>query len=186
MIDLITSRDLEELTDVSADHCVSLLLPTYRSGPDTAEAPIRLKKLLSRAASELVSLGERPPDADQLLSPATALLHDSDFWAHQASGLVIYLTADSMRTFRLPQLVQELVVVADRFHLNPLISCGASAASFHVLALSQHVRRFDVSMNDPVSVCVMKSIGDFRYKFRRRADSRRRTDDGAAHRRSAS
>jgi hypothetical protein len=138
VIDIITSHDVQQLAETTADHCVSVFLPTHRTGPDQAQDPIRLKNLLARAAAELGTLGLRGPDAERLLAPVAALREDAAFWAHQDNGLAIYLSGDSMTTYRLPEPLEELVVVSDRFHVKPVIASLATGKAFHVLALSQH------------------------------------------------
>jgi hypothetical protein len=102
-----------------------------------SQDPIRLKNLLTKARSELVASGLRGPEADKLLVPATRLRGDSHFWAELGDGLALFLTAEQMRTFRLPKPVAELVVVADGFHLKPLLAVVATGEVFYVLALSQ-------------------------------------------------
>lgn len=141
MIDNITNQDLRQLAEATSAQSVSIFLPTHRTGPERAQDPLRLKNLLSEAADELVSLGRRQPEADALLAPATALLDEQDFWAHQDNGLAVYLTDDGMTTFRVPELAEEMVVVSDRFHLKPLLPSVAGTRSFSVLVLSQHEAR---------------------------------------------
>jgi hypothetical protein len=138
MIDLVTSRDLLRLAATTSDHCVSIFLPTHRAGPDQVQDPIRLKNLLTRAATELTALGVGPAAADELLDPATQLLRDQRFWAHQDDGLALYLTHDTTEAYRLAEPTEELVVITDRFHLKPLIPAVATGTTFHVLALSQN------------------------------------------------
>jgi hypothetical protein len=138
MIDIITSHDLQELAETTADRCVSIFLPTHRAGPEQAQDPIRLKNLLAGAASDLAALGARTPDTEALLAPATSLLQDAAFWAHQDNGLALYLSPGSLTTYRLPEVVEELAVTADRFHLKPLIPSLAGDKVFYVLALSMH------------------------------------------------
>jgi len=134
--------------------CVSIFMPTHRVGPETQQDPIRLKNLLAQAEERLLAAGLRTPEARQLLAPAHALLSDGLFWRYQSDGLAVFLTQDTFRYHRLPFDFDELVVVADRFHLKPLLSVLGSDERFYVLALSQNeVRllegtRFSVSEVD--------------------------------------
>lgn len=137
MIDVISNKELGRLVETSAQECVSIYLPTHAAGSDTAQDPIRLKNLLSRAAHELRSLGMRAPEAEELLAPAAALIKEPTFWAHLEDGLAVFLTRDGIWTYRLAESVQELVVVADRLHLKPLLASVASGDVFYILALSQ-------------------------------------------------
>lgn len=152
MIDNVTSDDLERLAETTADHCISMFLPTHRSGPEQSQDPIRLGNLLTRAANELDSLGVRGRAAHHLLGPAAALRYDGAFWAHQDNGLALYLAEGSPSagsptngspstgspiTYRLPDPLDELLVIADRFHVKPVIGSLATGRAFHVLALSR-------------------------------------------------
>ena len=138
MIDLITTNDLRRLADTTAEPCVSILLPTHRLGPEQAQDPIRLKNLLARAAEQLTELGMRVPEADELLAPAARLLDDQHYWAHQDNALALYLTRQTFESYRLADPTDELVVVAGRFHLKPLLPALTTGTGFNVLALSQH------------------------------------------------
>jgi hypothetical protein len=140
MIDIITIEDLRRIADTTGEWCTSIFLPTHRAGPEAQQDPIRLKNLLTRAEDEIVALGLRSTEAKRALAPAEALLDEPGFWADQESGLAIYLLDGSLTTFRLVDPVDELVVVADRFHLKPLLS-ARTGATYHVLALSQHRTR---------------------------------------------
>jgi hypothetical protein len=107
--------------------------------------------LLAAARGDLESSGLRASEAAAFVSSAAGLQLDSDFWAHMERGLAAFIGGGGMWTYRLPVPVEELVVVADGFHVKPLLSSVASGEVFYVLALSQHeVRllrgsRFDVS-----------------------------------------
>lgn len=138
MIDLITPGDLRRLADTSAEPCVSILMPTHRAGLDQAQDPVRLKNLLKDATDQLIDLGLRAPEAADLLSPVAELLHDAGFWAHQEAALAIYLSDKAFETYRLADETDEVVVVADGFHLKPLLPALATGARFHLLALSQN------------------------------------------------
>lgn len=138
MIDVVSRDVLQQLVQTQRQTCVSLYLPTHRAGRELPQDPIRLKNLVAQARAELVSSGLRAPEANALLAPARALRDDAHFWANLSDGLALFLTDEGMQTFRLPNPVEELVVVADRFHLKPLLAVVATGELFYVLALSQN------------------------------------------------
>lgn len=137
MIDVVSPEALRQLVQVQKPHCVSMYLPTHRAGRELSQDPIRLKNLLGQAHAELVASGMRGRDADELLAPATALRTATGFWSELSDGLALFLGPDGMRSFRLPNPVEELVVVSDGFHLKPLLAVVATGEVFYVLALSQ-------------------------------------------------
>jgi len=68
-------------------------------------------------------------------------LADDFFWRHQSEGLAIFSSPVMFRHFRLPYGFQELVVVAERFHIKLLLSLLSGDGLFYVLALSQNAVR---------------------------------------------
>jgi len=141
-VNMIPKDELQKLLEMSADPSVSIFMPTHRTGVETQQDPIRLKNLLSQAEKDLVAYGLRSPEVRELLSPVQALLEDNYFWQHQSDGLSIFITADLFQSYRLPVEFEALVVVADRFHLKPLLPLLSGDGRFYILALSQNEVRF--------------------------------------------
>lgn len=137
MIDFISPDDLRQLADTTDRYCVSIFLPTHPTGNETMQDPIRLKNLLAHARGELEALGLTKREIDDLVAPADAAHDDLEFWAKMANGLALLIDADGMRTYRLPTMVDELSVVAERFHIKPLLASVTTDEVFYVLALSQ-------------------------------------------------
>lgn len=138
MIDIVSNAELRALAAGQGAHRVSMYLPTHRSGRETDQDRIRLKNLTSRAIEELASVGMRRTAAEQMVAPVTALLDDADFLAHLEDGLAVFVDDDGVRTYRVPDTFEELLVVADRFYLKPMLPLASSGAVFYVLALSQN------------------------------------------------
>ena len=138
-MDLLARRELEGLILEREGPCVSIFLPTHRAGAETQQDPIRLKNLLGEARERLVAAkGVRPTEADEVLRPARGLLSDDIFWRYQDDGLALFLSPGAFRSYRLPLGFEELAVVADRYHLKPLLPLLAGDGRFYVLALSQN------------------------------------------------
>lgn len=140
---------VEELKILMADRpgwCVSLFMPTHRSGEDTRQDPIRFDNLLRRAESELVKNGMRTVDARALLEPAFRLEGHSPFWRHMSDGLAVYLGRDLFRYYTLPLPLEEQLIVAQHVYVKPLLPLLSGDGHFYVLALSQNqVRIFQGS-----------------------------------------
>jgi hypothetical protein len=150
-MDLIGREDLRFLAEKQSEFCVSLFMPTHRAGAEIQQDSIRLKNLLREAEEKLTAGGLRGADARDLLAPAGELLKDNDFWRHQGDGLALYLAPGEFYLYRLPLVLNELAVVAERFHVKSLIPVISEDGKFFVLALSQnevrlfHGSRFSVS-----------------------------------------
>jgi hypothetical protein len=150
----ISARDLRRIAETAGEPCISLYLPTHPSGPDAAQDHLRLSNLSNQASRELDAWGLDGPKEAELLAPARRLVQDIEFWTHSTNGLAVLVASHETTTVRLPDPVDELVVVSERFHVKPLIRFLASDKSFHVLALSQgdirllHASRLEVSEVD--------------------------------------
>jgi hypothetical protein len=130
----------EELGTFVRSHgapAVSIYMPTHRTG-DTEQDSIRLKNLLRETEAQLVDYGLRVPDVRSLLEPVQRLLPDSHFWQYQGDGLAIFLSPDMFRHYELPCSFPELVVVAEHFHVKPLVPMFSEDGVFYVLAVSQN------------------------------------------------
>jgi hypothetical protein len=151
-MDIVTREDLKDLLEAREGPCVSLYQPAHRAGPDTRayaqQDLIRFKNLLRDAERRLTATGLRAREARGLLEPARGLLTDPVFWQYQAEGLAVFVAPGVMRTFRVPLRLEELVVVAERFHVKPLITLLAGDGVFYVLALSQNEVRLLAGTRD--------------------------------------
>ncbi len=135
-MNLIPRNELEPLLQTSGGPCVSIFLPTFRTGVETQQNLIRLKNLMRSAQERLDEWGMRGPEADEFLEPARRLVHDNSFWFNQSDGLALFRSSDMFKTFRLPVSFNELAVVENRFHLKPLFPLISDESHFYILALS--------------------------------------------------
>jgi hypothetical protein len=122
---------------------VSLYMPiALHGGAELQAEPLRLRRLLAQAETQLFALELNTPEVEALLRPATKLTEGNmRFWQHQSDGLALFLTRDISLIYRLPVLFEERVVVGNRFYLRPLLPLLSGDGVFYLLALSQqHVR----------------------------------------------
>ncbi len=137
-MDLFSRAELEKLMEEPEGTCISIFLPTHRAGRETQQDPIRFKNLLREAEERLMERGTHVWEAEELLEPARNLLRDIAFWRHQSDGMALFLSSGAFRFYRLPLGFEELVVVADHYHLKPLLPLLTGGGRFYVLALSQN------------------------------------------------
>ncbi len=141
---MLTLQDFRQLAQVADATCVSLLMPTHRSGRETTQDPIRLKNLLGEAAQLLTARGQRTPDARQRLGPLRELIDDTSFWAHRSEGLAAFSLPDETHVFAIPFSLPQRVVIGHHAYLVPLIPVVSEDLRFFVLALSpKQVRLFE-------------------------------------------
>jgi len=117
--------------------CISLCQPTHRNHPDNQQDPIRFRNSLREIEN---SLREKYPTREvrPLLEKFQALARDDHFWNHRTEGLVIFGSPGTFQIFELQRTVQELVVVANRFHTKPLFRILQSADRYQILCLNRH------------------------------------------------
>lgn len=138
MLDIPGREDIRSLMEPGEGLHISLFLPMERAGKETRQNPIRLKNMLRTAEQKLADHGLRSTDVQKLLQPVSALLDDNLFWQHQDNGLAVFCKPDMMHLYRLPLDFEELVVVAERFHLKPILPLFTGNGHFFILALSQN------------------------------------------------
>jgi len=141
-MDRITFEELGQIfVDSHPGFCVSLYMPAHRAGRETEQDPIRFKNLLRQAEERLLAEGMRSAQVRDFLKEPQRLLQDQSFWRHQSDGLALFYSEDIFYFFRIPIRFSELVVVANRFHVKPLLPFLASDGVFYILALSQNQLR---------------------------------------------
>lgn len=148
---------------------ISIFISTHRAYPETEQDSIRLSNALTEAERQLSAAGVRR--IDDLLSPARRRLNDAMFWRFQDHGLAVFIEEGATRWLKLPSDVAELTIVAERYHVLPLIDIFADRGRFHVLAATRDgVRFFDGGERDfeevdivglPASLAEVKEATEF-------------------------
>lgn len=142
-MDPFNKRKLNTLMKHRGDPCISIYLPTCRTGSETRQNHIRCKNLVQKARKQLSFPLIKGSHTHTVLEPLAELLADSIFWKHQCDGLALFSSGKTFSYYRLPLSFPELVVVSDRFHLKPLLPLFDGDGLFYILALSQNeVRMF--------------------------------------------
>jgi len=144
--------------------CLSLYQPTHRAHPDNQQDPIRFRNLV-KTLEESLRQKYSTRDVRPLLGPFQALADDSGFWNHTFDGLAVLGAPGIFRVYKLQRPVGELAVVADSFHVKPLLRILQSADRYQILGLSrQAVRLFegnrDVLDEVELSPAVQRTLTD--------------------------
>jgi hypothetical protein len=124
------------LLDFPEPPCLSLYQPTHRHRPQNQQDLIRFRNLVKTLEE---SLHQKYPkrEVKPLLEPFVALAADAAFWNHTLDGLAVLGGSDLFNVYRLQRPVPELAVVADSFHIKPLVRIMQSADRYQVLALNR-------------------------------------------------
>ena len=148
-MDLLKAQDLRALIDHPTSPCVSIYIPTHRSGSE--EDRIRLRNALVEAEELLDEMGHRRLKSKGFFDGAKGLLSDGGFWRGQSEGLALFLAPDFFRYFRLPLNFHPMVTAAGHFHLKPLIPILSGDGRFFILAISQNAIRLLDCTRDSVA-----------------------------------
>ena len=130
---------IDILRDLLGDErppCISLYQPTHRAFPERQQNPIRYRNLLRQMRA---SLGERysAREVQSVIDRFEGLAADEEFWLRRTDGLAILASTNRFEIFELQRTVPELVIVADTFHVKPLLRIVQSADRYHVLAVNR-------------------------------------------------
>ncbi len=136
-MDLLNIDHLKDLIQKQQEPSVSIYMPTYRTGKEVEQGPIRLKNLLNKAEKDLSERGVRSNEIREILQPAETLLGDNYFWTYQADGLVVFLSKDNFLYYRLPIQFNEFIIISGRFYVKPLLPLFNGDGRFFILALGQ-------------------------------------------------
>ncbi len=151
-LDIPTTDDYTDLAGWRGDIGVSIFLPTTPLTQDTDADRILLKNLAKEAIGQLEAAGADKRRVGPLTEELDDLIDDDDFWRHLAHGLVVYATPENLRTFRVPNALEPMAMVADRFHLKPLLRSTNFCNAGFVLALADgSVRLVEVSKDLPAA-----------------------------------
>ncbi len=134
----LSKEELTTLMQKRSDWCVSMFMPTYRTGVESQQNSIRLRNLVRQAEEELSKSGMRGQEAKDFLAPVQELVNNVLFWRNQSDGLALFVDRDEFRCLCLPVHLEELLVTADRYHMKPLLPLLHGEERFYVLALSQN------------------------------------------------
>jgi Bacterial archaeo-eukaryotic release factor family 3 len=129
----LTLEDLRLLSAPRGAPCVSIYLPAQVGPAATEQNRIRFKNLASRAESELAARHPRlaPAFAQQFAAIAKAAP-----WSQGAHGFAAFFGVDGERHFLLSQSTPEYVLVAETFHLRPLLKSFESNHRYYLLLLT--------------------------------------------------
>ncbi len=133
----ITKELLVDLVKATEGDTISIYMPTFVTGRETQQNPIRLKNLISQAEDQLSEQGMSQGERSSYLAPLSDLLSDAGFWQEQNEGLALFLDSSQLRIFRLPMRFEEAVEVGDTFHIKPLVPLFQGNGLFYLLSLDQ-------------------------------------------------
>ena len=121
----------------NSEPCISLYQSTHRYSPENKQDPIVFKNLIREIENSLKQKYQKN-DLNSAMKPFYQIEEEKDFWNNTLDGLAIFANPNKCIVYKLYRPVQELVVVADSFHIKPLIRIFQSVDKYHLLGLSSN------------------------------------------------
>lgn len=143
------STDLRRLLDVPADDCVSIYMPTIRTGRETDQNRIRLDRLIANAKQRLSDSGTSSAEIERLLGDLRDRIASDESWKRPQEALAIFVADGFFEAFTSPRPLPERVVVGKRFYVRPLLAETEREGRFYILAVSMNaVRLFEADESE--------------------------------------
>ena len=157
-MDLLTQDFPDAFLNPSELPCISLYQPTHRSHPDNKQDVIRFKNLTKEIQHSLEKKYSKE-QVQTLIKPFHELEENASFWNHTQEGLAILANTEFFKIYKLPSKVPELSIVADSFHIKPLIRMMQSVNRYQILALNrQEIKLFEGNRDEIELIELAKEV----------------------------
>lgn len=115
---------------------ISLYQPTHKHFPENKQDPIVFKNLVRDIEQSLQKKIERK-FVSSFVKPFYELADNRDFWNSTSGGIAVLANRNKCIVYNLHRSVKEFAVVADSFHIKPLIKAFQGMEKYHLLSLSR-------------------------------------------------
>lgn len=134
--EIVSGRDLDQLTGPGGGAHVSLFAPVISWGPQAALDRIRWKTLLARTEAALRDVTE-PAQAEAAFAAVRDIAPEARGTGQETRGVAIFARPGWARCFRLPVELPELAAVGERFLIAPLLDIVSPGQRFLLLVLNR-------------------------------------------------
>lgn len=127
------SQDLNELRSPQNGLCVSIIVPAYKTSPDSWQSPT----IMAHAIDEATELVRNAPDAEEVISR----LHDaaeSIDYLHTGEGIAVFVAPGFTKVVQLPFTVTKKITAGDRFEIRDVVFAANYLIDYWVLSLSKN------------------------------------------------
>lgn len=137
-MELITKKEFATLANHHAPHCISIYVPTQRTGEEVEQyqGRIKLKNHLREVEKQLEDRDVAARDIKEQLAPAYQLLDDTELWHNLSDGLAVLVGKDYFKYYTLPVHFEDFNYIADHFYLRPIMPMFNGDGRFFLLTLS--------------------------------------------------
>lgn len=132
----IAHRFPNDMIFKEAGPLISLYQSTHRSFPDNRQDPIVFKNLL-RVIENSLKQKMSGDLINTIMKPFYEIKEEKAFWNNTSAGIAVLASQHKCIVYHLHNPVKELAVVADSFHLKPLLQAFQSIENYQLLGLSR-------------------------------------------------
>jgi hypothetical protein len=136
MLYKIVSRFPEDMIFKEDGPFITLYQPTHRSSPDNKQDPIVFKNLIRVIENSLKQIAN-VDFTDSIMKPFYALKEDKVFWNSTSDGIAVLASKNKCIVYNLNNSVKEFAVVANSFHIKPLIKAFQYIVKYQLLGLNR-------------------------------------------------
>lgn len=143
---LISKNELNELTGIHDQHCVSICIPISGAGDkrDKDHGQIALKTSIKDIKKTLNDYSLSDNEIESYLAPVEDLIDEGQLWREQVGCLAIYLNKERLKYYQLPIDQAEFTYVSDHFYMLPVMPLFNNDIKFYILSLSlQDVKLYE-------------------------------------------
>jgi hypothetical protein len=140
----VTKEMLADLAAFEGNPCISIYVPTHRSGVEVNEQKdlITFKNAVQKAEKILNEKGVSELTIKASLKPAYDLLSNDTFWKDLNNGLALFISEGYFKYIRLSFSCVEEVIVNSSFHLGTLVDAMPKEQYFYLLVMSKKQVKF--------------------------------------------
>lgn len=147
---------LKRLRATRSGNCITIVLNTHRTHPDSEKDAIVLKNLVTEAAERLSANADK--NVARALTEKLETLVKSVDHRENLDSLLLFVNSDIAEIVRLPIAVTERVIIADHFSTRDLVRNINLKTDYYVLVLNKDEAKLIEAHNDRV---VRESINPF-------------------------
>ena len=141
---ILTKELFESLANHRGDFCVSIYIPTHRSGVEVnqMEDNLAFKNSLQQVTSTLKSKDVDQEMIQRMLEPAHDLVRNTSFWRNLNQGLAVFIADNYFKYIKMPDAPKTEVQVNSSFLLKPLVNAMTIKEYFYLLVVSKKQAKF--------------------------------------------
>lgn len=142
------STILKKLKNISSENCITIIMNSHRTKPDSLKDELILKNLIKEAENRLLA-DTTKRDATALITKLNTLAEQIDH-SYNLDSLLLFVNHDVAEFTRLPIHVEDRVAIDDTFAIRDLIRAMHTETNYYLLVLSQEKVRLIEALNDKV------------------------------------